>query len=199
MIGGVPSGFRVIWSLAAEQEASRHMRPRATTPSVVRQRYGMALGPSGDVAGGFGATSEPDRQILADAAAAGARFLITEDVDDYGARDLQSVGISAVNPDLFMAERLNRDGYAQSIDQFVARQIAPPTTGPQFHAAVARSHPLLFAAHADLFDVEPEVSGHARAAVLFRGPRCLRCEQLPLDSNLIVDGLCPECRASTRK
>lgn len=47
-----------------------------------------------------------------DAEAAGARFLVTEDVDDYGLADLASVGISAVNPDLFLAERLTREAYS---------------------------------------------------------------------------------------
>lgn len=174
------------------------MRPRAVAPAVIRQRFGVAaLGPSGEVAGRFRATKQSDRQMLADAAAAGARFLVTEDVDDYGAEDLGSLGMSAVNPDVFMAERLVRDGYIEAIDQFVGRQVHPPTTGPRFHAAVARIHPRLFAAHADLFDIQPEVSGHVPPAILFRGPRCLRCEQLVRDTELI-DGLCPECRAANR-
>ena len=58
MVGGSPSGFRAMWSLAAEQLAALHMRPRAVAPALIRQRFGLQLTPSGD------------RQILADAVAA---------------------------------------------------------------------------------------------------------------------------------
>lgn len=173
MAGGPPSGFLTVWSRTAEHEALRHMRPRAVSPAVVRRRFGGLLGPTGDVGGRFEGTSEADRQILADAEAAGAAFLVTEDVDDFAESDLVSVGMSAVNPDLFLASRVTRAAYAMVIDLFVARQVAPPTTPAQFHAAIARQHPLLFAAHADLFDIAPQLSPHSSPATLFRGPRPL--------------------------
>lgn len=150
VVGGVPSGFRALWSRAAEREAQVHMRPRALPPSSVRERFDVLLGPTGTGAERFVGTKGGDRQILADAAAAGARFLVTEDVDDYGLDDLASVGISAVNPDLFLAARLTRDAFSTVIDLFVERQLNPPTTPAQFHAAIAKNHPRLFAAHADL-------------------------------------------------
>lgn len=108
MAGGAPSGFRAAWSLTAEQEATRHMRTQAVAPALVRERFGFQLTPTGADAGRFPETKGADRQILADAVAAGARFLITEDVDDYGRNDLVSVGISAVHPDVFLATRLTR-------------------------------------------------------------------------------------------
>lgn len=160
MVGGPPSGFRVVWSRTAEQEAVRHMRPGAIPPSEVRLRFGGTLGPTGEVAGRFAGTADRDRQILADAEMAGARFLITEDVDDFAEQDLASAGISAVNPDLFLSKRLTRAAYASVIDLFVQRQVAPPTTRAEFHRAVARQHPLLFAAHADLYEVAPYSSPH---------------------------------------
>lgn len=83
MAGGPPSGFRTVWSGAAEQEALRHMPSRAVSPAVVRRRFGGILGPIGDVGERFGDTAEADRQILADAEAAGAAFLVSEDVDDF--------------------------------------------------------------------------------------------------------------------
>jgi hypothetical protein len=98
-------------------------------------------------------------------------------VDDYGLDDLASVGISAANPDLFLAARLTRDAYSTVIDLFVERQLNPPTTPAQFHAAIAKNHPRLFAAHADLYEVEPEHGIHGEPEVIFRGARCLRCEQ----------------------
>ncbi|MFT4214258.1 MAG: hypothetical protein QM622_05720, partial [Microbacterium sp.] len=183
-----------LWSLAAEQEASAHMRPRAVAPALIRERFGLVLTPSGSDAERFLETKGADRQILADAVAAGARFLVTEDVDDYGQRDLDGVGISAINPDLFLAERLTRDAYATVIDLFVERQVNPPTTAARFHAAIAKNHPRLFSAYADLYETAPDQSLHPEPAVLFRGPRCMRCEQIVADVDTIVAGLCPECR-----
>ncbi|MFT4287883.1 hypothetical protein [Nocardioides sp.] len=176
MVGGPLSGFRAVWSRATEEEAGRHMGPRAVSPAEVRRRFGGTLSPTGDISGRFTSTSLTDRQILADAEAAGAGFLVTEDVDDFAETDLVSVGISAVNPDVFLAARLTRAAYAMVIDLFVERQVAPPTTPAEFHSAIARQHPLLFAAHADLYDVTPTPSPHPPPAITFRGPR-------PLDSD----------------
>lgn len=194
MVGGAPSGFRATWSLTAEQEATAHIRPRAVAPALIRERFGLRLTPTGSDAERFIDTKGADRQILADAVAAGARFLITEDVDDYGQHDLASVGISAVNPDLFLAERLTRDAYATVIDLFVERQVNPPTATARFHAAIAKNHPRLFSTHADLYQTDPDQSLHPQPAVIFRGPRCMRCEQIVVDADTIVAGLCSECR-----
>ena len=80
------------------------------------------------------------------------------------------------------------------IDLFVERQLNPPTTPAQFHAAIAKNHPRLFAAHADLYDIVPEQGVHPEPAVIFRGARCLRCAQIVADPATIIDGLGPECR-----
>ncbi|MDM4764376.1 hypothetical protein QT381_15350 [Galbitalea sp. SE-J8] len=194
MVGASRSGFVVGWSATAEAEAARHMRSNASRPADVRRRYGGELTPTGHVAGRFGATDAKDCQLLADAEAAGARFIVTEDVDDYGSVDLASVSISAVNPDLFLAARLTREAYSVVIQRFVELQVNPPTTPAQFHAAIARNHPRLFAAHADLYDVEPERGIHGEPEVIFRGTRCLRCERIIADPATIIDGLGPECR-----
>ena len=152
------------------------------------------LTPTGTWPDGSRLPRAQDRQVLADAEAAGARFLVTEDVDDYGLDDLASVGISAVNPDLFLAERLTREAYSVVILRFVELQVNPPTTPAQFHAAIAKQHPHLFAAHADLYDIAPERGVHREPAVIFRGTRCLRCERIVADPTAIIDGLGPECR-----
>lgn len=194
MVGASWSGFTVVWSEAAETEATRHMSSRMMSPARVRLTYGGDLTPTGEVMGRFVATRKADRQILADAEAAGARFLITEDVDDFAVSDLLSVSLSAVNPDLFLAESLTREAYSVVIRRFVERQVAPPTTPAQFHAAIAKRHPRLFAAHADLYDIAPEKGQHSEPAVVFRGARCLRCEQIAADPAGMLDGRCPECR-----
>ena len=176
MVGGPLSGFAVVWSETAEREAARHMKPNALSPTIVRQRFGGELSPVGEGASRFLGTTAEDRQILADAVAAKAGFLITADVDDFAEADLASVGISAVNPDLFLAAKLTRKAYAAVIDLFVERQVAPPTTAAEFHSAIARQHPLLFATHADIYDIAPMPSVHPAPTVLFRGERPLRLE-----------------------
>lgn len=194
MVGGALSGFAATWSLTAEQEAIRHMRSRAVSPALVRERFGLPLSPSGVGAERFVGTSGADRQILSDAVAAGASYLITEDVDDYGSDDLVGVGVAAANPDLFLAERLTRGAYSAVIALFVERQVNPPATPAQFHAAIARQHPRLFAAHAGLYDVQPFLGTHLEPKVMFRGSRCLHCEQIVADPARMLDGLGPECR-----
>ncbi|MST50141.1 hypothetical protein [Mobiluncus porci] len=149
------SGFLAVWSKTAETEANRHLRPRMISVTEVRQIYGGILSPTGKINDRFTATSETDRQILADAAASNARFLITEDVDDFAEPDLQAVGTSAVNPDLFLSKYLNREAYARIVNLFAERQVSPPHTPAEIHAAIARQHPRLFSTHADLFEIEP--------------------------------------------
>lgn len=74
MVGSAPSGFRAEWSHAAEQEAALHMRLRAVAPALIRERFGLQLTPTGSDAERFLDTKGADRQILADAVAARARF-----------------------------------------------------------------------------------------------------------------------------
>ena len=182
MAGGPASRFHSVWSQASEAEAIRHMRPRAISPTALRERMELLLSPSGTVGDRFRATPRADRQILADAEASGSKFLITEDVDDFAEDDLHSIGLSAVNPDLFLATQLTRKAYISVIEIFVRSQVRPPTTAAEFHQAVARNHPRLFAAHADLFKVSPAASLHAPPAVLLRGRRCISCTLVALSN-----------------
>src|SRR3546814_10141745 len=81
VVGGVPSGFRALWSRAAEREAQVHMRPRALPPSSVRERFDVLLGPTGTGAERLVGTKDGDRQLLPEAAAEVARLLVTAEVD----------------------------------------------------------------------------------------------------------------------
>lgn len=90
-------------------------------------------------------------------------------MDDFAEADLLAGGITAINPDLFLASYLKRRSYAQVVDLFVSQQLNPPTTAAGFHSRVARQHPLLFRAHADLYDVEPQFSKSLGPRVLERG------------------------------
>lgn len=60
----------------------------ATAVAVLRARHGLELSRPGADADSHRSTDAKDRQILADAVAAGARFLITENVADFGLVDL---------------------------------------------------------------------------------------------------------------
>lgn len=189
MVGGEPSGFIAVWSSHAEIEASRHMRSRAMPPDLVRERLGLSLSPTGSDPERFEGTEPQDRQILADAVSSGTKFLITEDVDDYGFDDLAGVEISAVTPDLFLAERLTSEAYRVSINLFVERQVNPPTSAEEFHSALGRQHPRLVSAQAHMFNQMPQMPLHAEPAVVFRGTRCLRSERIVEDSSSLVDGI----------
>lgn len=77
--------------------------------STVRQKYlGTELSPTAGTATGLVTETVKDRQVIADAIAAGARYLITADVDDFAFEDLATHEMSAVNPDYFMALRFGR-------------------------------------------------------------------------------------------
>ncbi|MCU1478774.1 MAG: hypothetical protein JWQ64_3467 [Subtercola sp.] len=95
------------------------------------------------------------------------------------------------------ADIRRRFGISLVIDLFAERQIAPPTTAAEFHSALARQHPRLFAAHADLHKVGPATSIHREAAVIFRGTRCLSCETIVARPSELIDRLCADCRRET--
>jgi hypothetical protein len=194
LAGGPQSGFRAVWSRYVEGEADRHLGARMTPVSDLRVRFGWELGPTGDRAGEFQGTDPKDRQVLSDAVAAGAQFVVTADVDDFGESDLRSVAISAVTPDLFMAVRLGSVGYAEALNSMIAGRDNPPNTVNDMHAAIAQQHPLLFAAHADLAAVEPVRSTHNPPGVQVRGSRCVRCGAVISEEDRLSGlGLCRDC------
>ena len=170
MAGGPASGFLAVWSKTAETQANRHLGPRMVSVTTIRQRYGARLTPIGKNPERFAATSESDRQILADAEASGALFLITEDVDDFAESDLTASNVSAVNPDLFLSRYLTRAAYSSVINLFVKRQTSPPHTAAELHAAIGRQHPQLFATYADLYETRPQTPNSNPPLVQIRGP-----------------------------
>ncbi|GAA1862038.1 hypothetical protein [Myceligenerans crystallogenes] len=186
-----PSGYVVVWSQAAEIEASRHMSGRQTPLATVRDMANLDLSASGTGAERFKDTPLTDRQILADAEAAGATFLITEDVDDFAAEDLRMAGVTAVNPDLFLAERTDRGVYRKTLEVMAAGMKNPPLTTAGLHAAIARQHPNLFGRHADLFEAIAQSTGHNPPRIQFRGTTCLACLGSFADPSPV--GFCANC------
>lgn len=187
------SGYTAVWSATAEAEADRHLSERQFAVAELRAIVGLELSKSGTMPERFADTSEGDRQILADAEASGATFLVTEDVDDFAYGDLRAVGISAVNPDLFLAERAESETYRRALEVMVSGMRNPSRTPAELHAAIARQHPRLFGRHQNLFQIEPQRTGHRHPATIYRGLTCLRCLTRQVDEGDLVDGIGPEC------
>jgi hypothetical protein len=187
------SGYRVTWSEYVEQEANRHLRPRQTSVSEVRAAMGRELSEAGEDAAVFAGTKESDRQALADAVAAQVLFIVTEDVDDFSGSDLESVGIAAVNPDLFMSRKATARGYAEALEFVSGLSQNPHLTPAEFHTRLGRAHPLTVEAHQGVFPGStPMAAAHKSPAVLYRGNRCLNCLRV---KDAVVGGLCGDCGA----
>jgi hypothetical protein len=184
------SGYRIGWSRYVEDQADRHLDARKAPVGVVRAAAGIELTPQGSAAESFAGTAEGDRQVLADAVAAGAAFLVTEDVDDFGEADLDSAGVSAVNPDLFLTVAATTDAYRAAVELMAAGMADPERTPEELHRRLGRQHPLAVAAHGSAFALEPEAPTHSPPAALFRGSRCLRCGQA---ASRLARGLCGAC------
>ena len=95
--------------------------------------------------------------------------MVTEDVDDFAERDMRTAGVSAVNPNLFLAARADRDVYRRAPEVMVSGMADPSRTPAELHAAISRQHPRLFQRHRDLFEIEPQATGHRPPAALYRG------------------------------
>ncbi len=83
-----------------------------------------------------------DRQVMADAIHAGARYLITTDVDDFAFDDLAAHGMSAVNPDYFMASRFTEQAYMEGVDLLAAVQKNPARTAAEIHGCSVAGIPV---------------------------------------------------------
>ena len=186
------SGYVPVWSALAEQQAGEHRSTRSMAVRDLRERLGMELSPTGSTPERFSATTPSDRQILADAEAAKALFLVTEDVDDFGISDLLATGMSAVNPDLFLSVRSTPQVYVQALDQMAARMSDPARTTAELHSRLARQHPRLANRYASLFDVELDQTVHHEPSVIFRGNTCLSCLK-SFEEEELIEGLCPVC------
>jgi hypothetical protein len=164
----VSADYTFTWSRYAESEANNHLRAQAKRLEVFRAERGIALSPTGAESHIYAATDVKDRQIVADAVAAGAHWVVTENVQDFGWTDLQSAGMIAVHYDLFLAEHLSQDAYRQALVILSHGRIPVEI----IHANVALVHPRLFVAMAGAFPgVEPAVSKHNPPREVLRSPQ----------------------------
>lgn len=189
------SNFRTVWSPYAEAEAARHQPPRAKPIGQIREQHGLLTVPDGQSPVPLVDTDPKDRPILAAAAAAKARFVITENVKDFGATDLQTLSMSAVHPDLFLASRVTEQTYRLVLDAIAANRSREPRTPTAIHAGeVAKKLPTLFATYQQTLGVEAAELVAGQPKLSFRGVRCVRCTRLLVDSESQSIGLGPDCR-----
>lgn len=191
--GARADGLRWTWSKHVEAEADRHARSLASRTSTVRTEIlGAELSPTARSTKGLATKTAPDRQVIADAIAAGAQYLITTDVDDFAFEDLAAHSMSAVNPDYFMAARFTEQAYLEGVGLLASVQENPPRTESEVHRMLGRRHPHLTARFAHTYDTNPAPRDADQPGLLFRGVACMRCGAL-LDSNVGQHiGLCVE-------
>lgn len=137
-------------------------------------------------------TDVKDRQVIADAIEAGARYLITADVDDFAFADLAAHEMSAVNPDYFMALRFTEHAYRTSLRLLAQVQSDPSRTEAELHRALGRRHPRLTARFAEAYATSPTPADKDQPSEIFRGVACIRCEARLDGADSLRVGLCVE-------
>ncbi|MCL2471437.1 MAG: hypothetical protein FWF25_06825 [Propionibacteriaceae bacterium] len=188
------SNFRVVWSPYAEIEAARHQPPGARPISEVRELHNLQTVPDADSPMTLVDTDVKDRPILGAAAAAGARFVVTENVKDFGTSDLERLHLSAVHPDLFLSTRLSLSVYQAVLDALAINRKRDPFTPAAIHAMeVARKLPRLFAQHRDSLGVDAKTPVARPAKLQVRGSRCVRCDTIMTGWGDRGLGFCPDC------
>lgn len=191
--GARADGLRWTWSRHVEVEADRHARGQASRTSIVRKTtLGTELSPAAQGTEGLATGTAQDRRVVADAIRAGARYLITTDVDDFAFDDLAAHGMSAVSPDYFMALRFTERAYREGVDLLAAVQKSPSRTPAEIHRMLGRRHPRLVTQFAGSYDTTPVQADPDQPGTIFRGIACIRCEAHLDDAVGLQHGLCPE-------
>ncbi|MFV0318225.1 MAG: hypothetical protein ACK5O2_14850 [Microthrixaceae bacterium] len=196
LAGGRADGLLLTWSAHVEAEADRHVRGASSRTSVVRQDIlGMELSESAPSTEGLLTASAEDRQVLADAVLAGARFLVTADVDDFALEDLKAHGLSAVSPDYFMALRFSEHAYREGVRTLAEVAKNPPRTDTDVHTMLGRRHPHVTARFADAYETLPVAPDADQPSVLVRGGICVLCAARLRSSKDLASGLCRDHQA----
>lgn len=166
-------------------------RGSALLVSTVRvDILGMELSPSARSMKGLVTDSAMDRQVVADAIRASARYLVTADVDDFAFDDLAAYEMSAVNPDYFMALRYSEHAYREGVCLLAEVAKSPPRSEAEVHRILGRRHPHLTARFAHLYATTPVEADPDQPGVLFRGVACIRCGARLGDEEGLRLGLC---------
>lgn len=187
------SDFTVVWSLHAEAEAERHQEAGAVPISALRRRFGWdALVPDGDVE--LDDTDAKDRPILSAASLAGASFIVTENIKDFGEQDLARLQMSAVHPDLFLASRLSIQTYRDVLGRLAKGRTREPRTAEGIHRVETGERlPLLAQRMRAAYTVDPSPPTQRTPRLTFRGVRCVACGKQPTGAGTLTLGVCSEC------
>lgn len=192
IVGARSDGLRWTWSKRVEMEADRHARGQASRISAVRRQIlGTELSPTSPSAAGLVTRTAQDRQVVADAIHGEARYLITTDVDDFAFQDLAAQGMSAVNPDYFMASRFSEQAYVEGVELLAAVQKNPSRTAAEVHRMLGRRHPRVVARFSTAYAVSAVPPDPDQPGLIFRGVACIRCEAHLDDPAGLRQGLCP--------
>ena len=120
---------------------------------------------------------------------------MTANVGDFGREDLVRLGVSAVNPDLFLARTMTEDMYRFTLERIAAKRSMEPRTAESIHASLGKAHPFLVSAMREAYPgVELLAPTGAPPAEVFRGNRCLVCGKTLSDPESLAMGVGPECR-----
>jgi hypothetical protein len=191
--GGRADGLLLTWSAHVEAEADRHARGAASRTSTVRLTIlGMELSKSARSTSGLATASVEDRQVIADAIAAKAQYLVTTDVDDFAVEDLEAHAMSAVNPDYFMALRYSEHAYREAVGTLAEVAKNPPRTEAEVHAMLGRRHPLVTSRFADAYETKAISADADQPSVIFSGVSSVRCGDRLGSKGSSRLGLCAE-------
>ena len=110
------SDYELVFSPWVEAEAERHQKAGHVPVSVLRQRYDWRFAADPDEPVDLEDTDSKDQPALAAAVEAGAHFVVTSNVKDFGEKDLARFGIAAVHPGLFLRHHITAETYREVLE-----------------------------------------------------------------------------------
>jgi hypothetical protein len=146
------SDYELVFSPWVEAEAERHQKAGHVPVSVLRQRYDWRFAADPDEPVELEDTDPKDQPVLAAAVEAGAHFVVTGNVKDFGEKDLARFGIAAVHPGLFLRHHIAAETYREVLEAVGASRGREPRDPLSIHEQEISVHlPALFETHRDLF------------------------------------------------
>lgn len=178
MIGAQLEDYQVVWSELSEEEAERHQLVGAAPISELRRRHGWAAPVATVVTGPTQDTQPGDAPHLLTAATVGAKLIVTENVKDFGDKDLKKYDLSVVHPDVFLIAKLSNPSYLTILELLAESRRREPNTAEQIHTVeVFDKLPRLAEYHASSFSTSLAETHRSKPDRLFRGVRCVKCER----------------------
>ncbi len=191
--------YELVFSPWVEAEAERHQSPGHVPVSVLRQRYDWRFAADPDEPAELEDTDAKDQPVLAAAVEAGAHYVVTANVTDFGEKDLARFAISAVHPGLFLKHHITAETYREVLEVVGASRGREPRDPLSIHEQEISVHlSALFEAHRDLFGPATPDTAHNPPAIEFRGSRCVRCHAVLDDGRASDVVACRSCAGVAR-